>query len=121
DTNPRVSHGELVGELAGAIGGVVIGNQDVGGRDNLVDRFDDDWQVVVLVVGGQRDEQAADRWGNALVRCRRLRTSQAVGVGRVGRGTPHGRLVGQKFLHPGRLRVYPGEELGGVSIHLWGA
>ena len=51
---------ELVGDLAGAVGRVVVDDQDRGVRRLLADRLDERPEVRRLVVGGERDQEP--RW-----------------------------------------------------------
>jgi hypothetical protein len=45
----------------GAVGAVVVGDQDVGLRDGVADPPHDERQILTLVVGGDDDENATER------------------------------------------------------------
>ena len=53
----RSAAAQFVGQLAGAVGRVVVDHQHVGVRQLGVDAGDQFGQIVALVVGGDRDEQ----------------------------------------------------------------
>src|SRR5262249_58180615 len=58
DVDARVGGGQLVGQLAGAVGRVVVDDQHLGGRQHLPNLREQRREVVALVVGGERDENA---------------------------------------------------------------
>ena len=56
--HPRLVRRELVGQLPGAVGRVVVHHQDLEARVLQQDRGDDLREVLALVVGGDDDERA---------------------------------------------------------------
>ena len=60
---------DLVGDPAGAVGRVVVDDQDRGLGRVLADRLDERAKVAGLVVGGQRDEESPRGRRENLVRC----------------------------------------------------
>jgi hypothetical protein len=73
DVHGRVGGGEPVGDLAGAVRAVVVGDEDVHLGYRPPQPIDDDLDVVGLVVGGNHHENAPDP-GIAVspLRCRAL-------------------------------------------------
>jgi hypothetical protein len=59
DLDPWVGGRELVRQLAGAVRGAVVDDQQVGLREDLEDGGRDGGQVLPLVVGRQNDPDAA--------------------------------------------------------------
>jgi hypothetical protein len=59
--DPRVARGDVVGDGAGAVGGVVVDHQhvDLGGHGEEL--IEEGLEVVSLVVGGGDDEDAPER------------------------------------------------------------
>ena len=54
--NPRSGGRELVGQLAGAVGGIVVHHQDLDPRVLLQNGRHDEREVDALVIGGNDDE-----------------------------------------------------------------
>ena len=57
---------KLIGDLPGAVGRVVVDDQDRALRRELADRFDQGLQVTCFVVSRQRNEQPAAVFGDGL-------------------------------------------------------
>ena len=58
DADVGVLRGDGVGELARAVGGVVVDDEEVGVREGAAHCVDEPRQVVLLVVSGRDDERA---------------------------------------------------------------
>ena len=61
DVDAGVALGQLVGDLAGAVGRVVIDDEDVRMRNSGMDALEDPGKVLALVVSRQEHEHAIDR------------------------------------------------------------
>ena len=65
DVDRGIFGGEFIGELAGAVGGIVIDDENIDGDGNLHDASDDVREILPLVVGRYYDDRiahcAADR------------------------------------------------------------
>ena len=67
DVHPvRIGQGQLVGQLAGAVGAAVVDDQDVHVGQGVVHPSDDQRQVLPLVVGRDDDQSALTRAFTAL-------------------------------------------------------
>ena len=60
-TRSGIGQGQLVGELAGAVGAAVVDDQHVHVGTRVVHASDDQRQVLPLVVGGDDDQSALTR------------------------------------------------------------
>ena len=72
--------GQLVGDLSGAVGGVVVDDQgvelDAGAVGGLADAREGVAQVLALVVGGEDDDVHAAKYTSADAACRETRRSR---------------------------------------------
>jgi hypothetical protein len=64
DVERRIGRRDRVGELAGAVGGIVVDHEDVGLHRLGVDALDQVREIVPLVVGGDDDEDRIHATGN---------------------------------------------------------